>query len=263
MMYDSNLVAAKDNCAMTPLHLACLKGHIKVVQVHSDLLSKGLCEEQNTEGNTPLHLACVGGNIDIVELLICNNADRMAANKENQMPLHIAVHCGHVPIVQFLLNLNVPTECQTLEGHTPLHYAARKNHIDIIRLLVDSGADLYAKDNNLCMPIHSALMHQCVDAYHCFMEHIPDNVQASVIFMAFEVKCNSLSLLKSLLDDSKYGEKLCHATNDTGHTPLHIASGLGYSEAVSILLDHGARADAQNGDLETAMHLAAERGFER
>jgi len=70
-------------------------------------------------------------------------------------------------------------------------------------------------------------------------------------------------VFQSLLDDCKYGENLCHATSDTGHTPLHIASGLGYSEAVSILLDHGASADAQNGDLETPMHLAAGRGLKQ
>lgn len=57
-----------------------------------------------------------------------------------------------------------------------------------------SGADLYAKDNNLCTPAHSAVMHQCVDAYHFLMEHIPD--KASVIFSTFEVKNNRSNLLK-------------------------------------------------------------------
>ena len=136
MTYDSSLVTAKDNLAMTPLHLACLNGRIEVVRVHKDQLFL-LHEKQNAQGNTPLHLACTGGSIDIVELLIHNKAHKTATNKQKEMPLHIAVHCGHVPIAQFLLNLKVPTECRTLEGHTPLHYAARKNNIDIIKLLVE------------------------------------------------------------------------------------------------------------------------------
>ena len=68
---------------------------------------------------------------------------------------------------------------------------------------------------------------------------------------------------QSLLDDFKHGETLCHATKDTGLTPLHIASGSGDLESVSILLNHGAHADAQNDDLETPMHLAAGRGLQR
>ena len=140
VMYDSSLVTAKDNLAMTPLHLACLNGHTEVVRVHRDQLflrSEVLREEQNAEGNTPLHLACTGGNIDIVELLIHNKAHKTATNQQNETPLHIAVHCEHVPIAQFLLNLKVPTECRTLEGHTPLHYAARKNNTDTVKVLVE------------------------------------------------------------------------------------------------------------------------------
>ena len=53
-----------------------------------------------------------------------------------------------------------------------------------------SGADLYAKDNNCCTPAHIAAMHQCVDAYHCLMECIPDRTHASVIFTSFEAKCS-------------------------------------------------------------------------
>jgi len=61
----------------------------------------------------------------------------------------------------------------------------------------------------------------------------------------------------------KNGEKLCHAVDEAGETPLHIASGHGNLEAVKILLDHGASADAQNLELETPMHLAAQKGLEQ
>ena len=60
----------------------------------------------------------------------------------------------------------------------------------------------------------------------------------------------------------KNGEKLCHAIDKTGNTPLHIASERGNIEAVKILLDHGASGDAQNHHLETPMHLAAQKGLE-
>ena len=138
MRYDCRLVTTKDNHEMTPLHLACLHGHISVVHIHKDHSHlKSVRECCDAEGNTPLHLACSGGNADIVELLISSDADKVATNELNEMPLHIAVHCGHAPIAQFLLKKQVPIECQTVEGHTPLHYAAKANNSEMISLLVD------------------------------------------------------------------------------------------------------------------------------
>ena len=123
---------------MTPLHLACLRGHTKIAQIHEHHSHlKSICECHDAEGNTPLHLACSGGSASIVELLINSKANAEATNKLNEMPLHVAVRCGHVPIAQFLLENRVPIECKTLEAHTPLHYAARKNNTEMITLLVE------------------------------------------------------------------------------------------------------------------------------
>ena len=137
MKYNSRLVASKDNHDMTPLHLACLHGHIRVVQAHKDHLHlKSIRECKDTEDNTPLHLACSGDNIGIVELLISSKVDTKATNIRKEMPLHIAVHCGQVLTAQILLEKEVPLECQTVEGHTPLHYAAKTNNTEMIALLV-------------------------------------------------------------------------------------------------------------------------------
>ena len=75
--------------------------------------------------------------------------------------------------------------------------------------------------------------------------------------------CLIIIVPQFLVKDDNYGETLCHATNKTGNTPLHIASECGCEVAVNILLDHGACSDAQNCRLETPMHLAAAKGMER
>ena len=61
----------------------------------------------------------------------------------------------------------------------------------------------------------------------------------------------------------KFGEKLWQSIDESGNTPLHIASERGNLEAVKILLDHGASGDAQNSKFETPMHLAAVTGMEQ
>lgn len=138
MKYNSRLVTSKDNCERTPLHVACLRGHIKIVQVHKDhSCLKSIRECRDAEGNTPLHLACSSGSAGIVKLLIYSKADPKATNKHKEMPLHIAAHCGHVPIAQFLLQNGVSIESKTVKGHTPLHCAARKNNTEMVMSLLE------------------------------------------------------------------------------------------------------------------------------
>ena len=65
-----------------------------------------------------------------------------------------------------------------------------------------------------------------------------------------------------MIKNEDWHEKLCKTYCD-GHrnTPLHNAAKQGNVQAVQILLDRGAKADAVNVDGETPMHLAAENGW--
>jgi len=59
-----------------------------------------------------------------------------------------------------------------------------------------SGADIYAKDRNLCTPAHIAALYQLTDVFHCLMKRIPVHAHPSVIFTVFKVKCNKDIILK-------------------------------------------------------------------
>lgn len=69
--------------------------------------------------------------------------------------------------------------------------------------------------------------------------------------------------MQFLVQDEMYGHQLCQSIDETGNTPLHIASERGDLEAVKILLHHGASGGAQNCKLKTPMHLAAVTGMEQ
>ena len=73
----------------SPLHVACSKGHLPIVQY---CIEKGAkIEENNDEQKTPLHIACSAGNLEVK-----TNAE--------WTPLHLASCHGKTEIVKYLLS---------------------------------------------------------------------------------------------------------------------------------------------------------------
>jgi ankyrin repeat protein len=91
-------------------------------------------------------------------------------------------------------------------------------------------------------------------------------VEAPIIWEC--ARCNNLERLRLLLDKVKHGCKTTKAIEsivnfspcDAGTTALTIASGKGYTEAVSLLLENGADANIQNRDGTSPLHRACENG---
>ncbi|KIJ05104.1 hypothetical protein PAXINDRAFT_33147, partial [Paxillus involutus ATCC 200175] len=65
LLLDVNM---QDIHSRTPLHLACSKGHLNIVEL---LVQNGAnLNVQDNYFSTPLHLACSKGHLNIVELLV-------------------------------------------------------------------------------------------------------------------------------------------------------------------------------------------------
>ena len=61
-------MVSEDNDGMTPLHIACKKGHTKVVEI---LLGRETdVDHKNAQGSTPLNLAVRAEHKEIVRLLL-------------------------------------------------------------------------------------------------------------------------------------------------------------------------------------------------
>ena len=141
--HDVKLMLCKDRGQRTPLHTACLNGHVEVVRIYAQsrmllqATDANVLEVTDDGGNTPLHLACVGGNIDVVQVMVDSGASITAANSRGEAPIHTASQYNSVEIVQLLLDKgdHTMTELKDACGFTALHHAAKNNQTNQIKFL--------------------------------------------------------------------------------------------------------------------------------
>jgi ankyrin repeat protein len=104
----------------TPLHVACLRGHLNVFQL---LAKEGVLESHNLSGNTPLHIAAKLGHEAICRKLLDIEARVAPRNLSFQTPLHLSAQQGHLPVCQLLIERGA--------SYLAPDVGARKNTVEI------------------------------------------------------------------------------------------------------------------------------------
>lgn len=120
----------------TPLHIACIAGHLQFVR---EVLILGLdfVEEINQDGFTPLHIASARGDVEIVrELLKVGTHLCLLKGKDRRIPLHSAVAKGRIHVITELLQpCSDSIEQVTARGETCLHLAVKNNQYEALEVL--------------------------------------------------------------------------------------------------------------------------------
>ena len=84
----AELINGETKEGYTPLHLACLKGHINVIKIL--LFSKDIDVNIKSEKEgTPLHIACEKNNMQIVSILVSYKADLNIRNSKEKLPIEL------------------------------------------------------------------------------------------------------------------------------------------------------------------------------
>ncbi|XP_015332578.2 ankyrin-1-like, partial [Marmota marmota marmota] len=96
-------------------------------------------------GFTPLHIACKKNHIRVMELLLKTGASIDAVTESGLTPLHVASFMGHLPIVKNLLQRGASPNVSNVKVETPLHMAARAGHTEVAKYLLQNKAKVNAK----------------------------------------------------------------------------------------------------------------------
>ena len=134
------LIDKRVNSGETPLHIACIQGHL---QVAIELLqAQAKTNTFSNNGATPMHAASSGGYSQIVKHLLQANADPVIQDDKGATPLHEASRSGNLQAAMELLQAKANPNLPDLEGRTPLYIASHKDCPHIAEQLLQAQAFL-------------------------------------------------------------------------------------------------------------------------
>jgi ankyrin repeat protein len=144
---------------------------------------------RNLDGNTPLHLACLWGHMDIVRLLIETGAELNTRDDSDCTPLHLTCFRGLTEIARFLIEHGADVNASNDYGRTLLHRACSNGRPGIVRLLLEHGADVDARNKRgetplnltLQLPRDNPAREEIIDL---FRQYAPETVMEAFCTMA-------------------------------------------------------------------------------
>ncbi|KAM7508868.1 hypothetical protein LguiA_019321 [Lonicera macranthoides] len=131
----------------TPLHVACLAGHLDFVKEVLKL-KKEFATELNQDGFAPLHIAASNGHVEIVKEILKTDGNLCRLEGRGRMiPLHYAVIKGRVDVIKELLSACVDSiENLTARGETTLHLAVNNHQFQAFKVLVEYLKEFQKED---------------------------------------------------------------------------------------------------------------------
>jgi ankyrin repeat protein len=177
----------------------------------------------------PIHTAAFSGHPEVIETLVKLGASIHERQITNETALHIACQHGKPSVARKLLELGADPTLGDRDDMTPLHFAAQDGHVEIIPdLLTAQNGSLPAFLAMRCEPNGDTALHRAaICAFDVDVDYSPYVPVPAAIRDKTYLGCFKL-LYKAGADVS--------AVNNTGETPLHLASTAGNLLIVNFIL---------------------------
>jgi ankyrin repeat protein len=209
------------------------------------LLARGASTVGAT-GEKALVLAARGGATTVIDALLARG---VAAR--GTFALHAAARYGHVDALRRLLAAGEPVdEVEPNDQWTALTIACMENHATAARVLLDAGASVSVLDDDGDQPLHWAVFGARPHEIHEYRE-------LGAPHDTYYVPQKGAPLVELLLTRGA----AVNAPDGDGQTALHRAVLYQATNAVVVLLAHGANHALRDRDGKTARDLAIARGY--
>lgn len=132
-------VHARDSAGITPLYIACARGHSSIVRMLVD--AGAACATMGPNDESPLHIAAQENHLACVEtLLVHGHADVDGLTRDRCTALHLACQRGNTQVAECLLEHGANVNALTVSDETPLLKASRMSQFHTVKLLLSRGA---------------------------------------------------------------------------------------------------------------------------
>ncbi|MGH0147287.1 UNVERIFIED_CONTAM: hypothetical protein FKN15_027338 [Acipenser sinensis] len=155
---------------VSPLHEACLGGHVACAKVLLENGANGFNLNITTiDRVSPLHEACLGGHVACAKVLLENGANVNSVTVEGITPLYNACCSGSAACVNVLLEYGAHSqpECQL---PSPVHEATKRGHRECMEILLANGVNIDQEVPHLGTPLYVACTCQKIDCVKKLLE---------------------------------------------------------------------------------------------
>ncbi|CAG2223098.1 unnamed protein product [Mytilus edulis] len=269
-LQDSTMINQKDSHGNIPLHLACMKGHIEIVQ--NLIENKSSIDIANNEGLKPFVYACEINATAVAKVLLhhCGkwiNVNEKYQKRNNGSVLHIVCAKGFVNLVLLLLNHNAKVDLLDGSGCIPLHVA---NSSAVVKALLDYNAninqvdffekaEINQKTKTELRPLHAACQSESIEIVKILIENGARINSAKPCISPLHEACRigNESIVNFLIESNA---SINHKTKD-GLTPLHQACMNDRVIVAKKLLDNKVNVNDESKYGWTALYFSSAKGF--
>lgn len=226
-----------------------------------------IINEKDRDGNTPLHLACMKGHLEAVKILVSQGSDLSITNKDNLTPLDLAIMMGYDRCVTFLLDQRAPTAAS---NDQLMNYVFDRHFFRTASILLDRGVCRISSDirnfvDGKCYDwidqresasASTELLDMAVRKgnVELFEKCVQSGIIPDVYHMYLAMDYGQLGIFKTLAKTLNVNDIVGYEGNY--ESLLFVAASSGKLDYVKVLLEHGADMDWRNVNGNNALWIA-------